>query len=234
MSDQAGTPAAPDAAPAASTATPAAAQGATPSWTDATPETTPATADATAADASKNDATTADAGDAVAEEAKPEDKPAERMAPEAYELKAPEGVALDPELTTEFEGLARELNMPQDEAQAMVERMAPRIQARMQAAQVEVLAQARADWSAQVDADPEIGGQAKAQTLATAAKALKEFGTEPLRALLKDSGIEAHPEVIRFFYRAGKSLSADAFVGGRAPSKSNDAQSIYAASNMNP
>jgi hypothetical protein len=237
------TEAAATAAPAETTAAPAAAPAADPpattqapaaSWVDATTETTPATAEAQAGDAPKDGAQAADAGDQAAEKADTEDKPAERAAPEAYEFKAPEGVALDKELTAEFEGLARELSMPQDEAQALVERMAPKIQARMQAAQVEMLATARAEWAAAVEADPEIGGQARGAALASAAKALKEFGTEPLRALLKDSGIEAHPEVIRFFSRAGKSLSEESFMGGRAPAKQSTAQAIYTASQMNP
>lgn len=41
-----------------------------------------------------------------------------------------------------------------------------------------------------------------------------------------------HPEIIRLFYRAGRSLSQDAFVGGKAAQA--DAQSIFSQSNMNP
>lgn len=222
--DTAAAPAAP--APVPSALAPAAAQ----SWVDAPTEIKPADAAAPAPDATKDGDQAADPG----AQAPAEDKPAERAAPEAYELKAPEGVTLDTELVAEFEGMARELSMPQAEAQALVERMAPKIQARMQAAQVELLAQARAEWSNQVEADPEIGGAGKAQVLATAGKALQTFGSDALRALLKDSGIEAHPEVIRFFYRAGKSVSEESFIGGRASSTSSAAQSIYSASNMNP
>ena len=224
-------PAAPAVAPAAS---PAPAQAAAPSWVDATTETKPAEADATSTDqAPKTDAPAADAAQAPAEEAKPEDKPAERAAPDAYEFTAPDGVALDKELTAEFEGLARELNMPQAEAQQLVERMAPKMQARMQAAQVELLAKARAEWSEQLAADPEIGGDKQQQALATAAKALGAFGSDPLRALLKDSGLQGHPEVVRFFVNVGKGMGEDSFIRGRAPTKTS-AQGIYAASGMNP
>ena len=41
-----------------------------------------------------------------------------------------------------------------------------------------------------------------------------------------------HPEIIRLFYRAGRSLSQDGFVGGKAAQA--DAQSIFSQSNMNP
>lgn len=229
MSDAAATSAPTDTAAAPAAASPATSQAPAASWVDAPTDATPASAAAPASDAAAKPAgTDAAAGEAKTEEAKPE-----RAAPEAYEFKAPEGVELNPALLGEFEGLARELNMPQNEAQAIVERMTPKIQARMQAQQIEIMAQARADWLQQIESDAEIGGAAKQASQASAAKALHQFGTPELRALLKDSGLEAHPEVVRFFSRAGKAISEDSFVSGRPPTKST-AQALYGASNMNP
>jgi len=229
MSEAAAAAAPTDTAAAPAAASPATSQAPAASWVDAPTDTTPASAAAPASDAAAKPAgTDAAAGEAKTEEAKPE-----RAAPEAYEFKAPEGVELNPALLGEFEGLARELNMPQNEAQAIVERMTPKIQARMQAQQIEIMAQARADWLQQIESDAEIGGAAKQASQASAAKALHQFGTPELRALLKDSGLEAHPEVVRFFSRAGKAISEDSFVSGRPPTKST-AQALYGASNMNP
>lgn len=229
MSEAAAAAAPTDTAAAPAADSPATSQAPAASWVDAPTDTTPASAAAPASDAAAKPAgTDAAAGEAKTEEAKPE-----RAAPEAYEFKAPEGVELNPALLGEFEGLARELNMPQNEAQAIVERMTPKIQARMQAQQIEIMAQARADWLQQIEADAEIGGAAKQASQASAAKALHQFGTPELRVLLKDSGLEAHPEVVRFFSRAGKAISEDSFVSGRPPTKST-AQALYGASNMNP
>jgi len=229
MSEAAAAAAPTDTAAAPAAASPATSQAPAASWVDAPTDATPASAAAPASDAAAKPAgTDAAAGEAKAEEAKPE-----RVAPESYEFKAPEGVELNPALLGEFEGLARELNMPQNEAQAIVERMTPKIQARMQAQQIEIMAQARADWLQQIESDAEIGGAAKQASQASAAKALHQFGTPELRALLKDSGLEAHPEVVRFFSRAGKAISEDSFVSGRPPTKST-AQALYGASNMNP
>jgi len=229
MSEAAAAAAPTDTAAAPAAASPATSQAPAASWVDAPTDTTPASAAAPASDAAAKPAgTDAAAGEAKTEEAKPE-----RAAPEAYEFKAPEGVELNPALLGEFEGLARELNMPQNEAQAIVERMTPKIQARMQAQQIEIMAQARADWLQQIESDAEIGGAAKQASQASAAKALHQFGTPELRVLLKDSGLEAHPEVVRFFSRAGKAISEDSFVSGRPPTKST-AQALYGASNMNP
>lgn len=229
MSEAAAAAAPTDTAAAPAAASPATSQAPAASWVDAPTDATPASAAAPASDAAAKPAgTDAAAGEAKTEEAKPE-----RVAPESYEFKAPEGVELNPALLGEFEGLARELNMPQNEAQAIVERMTPKIQARMQAQQIEIMAQARADWLQQIESDAEIGGAAKQASQASAAKALHQFGTPELRALLKDSGLEAHPEVVRFFSRAGKAISEDSFVSGRPPTKST-AQALYGASNMNP
>ncbi len=229
MSEAAAAAAPTDTAAAPAAASPATSQAPAASWVDAPNDATPASAAAPASDAAAKPAgTDAAAGEAKTEEAKPE-----RAAPEAYEFKAPEGVELNPALLGEFEGLARELNMPQNEAQAIVERMTPKIQARMQAQQIEIMAQARADWLQQIESDAEIGGAAKQASQASAAKALHQFGTPELRVLLKDSGLEAHPEVVRFFSRAGKAISEDSFVSGRPPTKST-AQALYGASNMNP
>ncbi|MBP7966121.1 MAG: protease [Burkholderiaceae bacterium] len=229
MSESAAAAAPTDTAAAPAAASPATSQAPAASWVDAPTDATPASAAAPASDAAAKPAgTDAAAGEAKAEEAKPD-----RAAPESYEFKAPDGVELNPALLGEFEGLARELNMPQNEAQAIVERMTPKIQARMQAQQIEIMAQARADWLQQIESDAEIGGAAKQASQASAAKALHQFGTPELRALLKDSGLEAHPEVVRFFSRAGKAISEDSFVSGRPPTKST-AQALYGASNMNP
>jgi hypothetical protein len=162
---------------------------------------------------------------------------AERAAPEAYELKAPEGVTLDAEARSEFEAVARELNMPQAEAQALVERMAPKLQQRFVAQQAETVARVSAEWAEAAKADKEIGGDALPQNLAAARRAVKQFGSPELSALLEDSRLGNHPEVLRFLARAGRALGEDGtFLAGRAPGHrgATPAQSIYAASNMNP
>jgi len=160
-------------------------------------------------------------GDGQADKPADADKPAERAAPEKYEFTAPEGTALDAEVLAEFEGAARELGMPQAEAQALVDKLAPKIAARaaaaVQAQQAEAVAQISAQWADSAQADKEIGGDALPQSLAHANRALKQFGTPELRSLLEDSKLGNHPEVLRFLARAGKATSEDtAFMSGKA------------------
>jgi hypothetical protein len=134
-------------------------------------------------------------------------------APEAYEFKAPEGKEFDPEVINSFSDIAKELDLPQDAAQKMIDKLAPKIQER----QMQVIEQVRNDWAQQAQTDKEYGGEKLTENLAVAKKALDAFGTPELRSLLNESGLGNNPEVIRFMFRAGKAISEDRFVGG-APS----------------
>lgn len=133
-------------------------------------------------------------------------------APEKYEFNdkvadAPE--VLDPEVLTAFGEVAKELDLPQDAAQKVLDKVAPVIQAR-QAEQVE---KARIDWAEESKSDEEFGGETFETNLEVAKTALDAFGTDPFKQLLSESGLGNHPEVIRFMYRAGKAISEDSYVG---------------------
>lgn len=163
------------------------------------------------------------------------DKPA--GAPEKYEFTTPDGVTLDADLLGEFEGVARELNLPQDKAQMVVDKLAPKVAERMAAQQQAVVQQARADWLAASKSDKEFGGDKLAENMGVVSKAMSSFGTPELRALLDESGLGNHPEVIRAFYRAGKAISEDRIVTGNTGPASGmpktDARSLYPNSNLN-
>lgn len=136
-------------------------------------------------------------------------------APEQYaEFKAPEGVTFDTGVIGEFSKAAKELDLPQDKAQQLLDRMGPVMVARS----AERLIAARQEWVGQVQADKEIGGDKLPENLAAAKKALDTFGTPELRTLLIETGLGDHPEMIRAFVRAGKAISEDTLaVGGKKP-----------------
>ena len=139
-------------------------------------------------------------------------------APEKYEpFVAPEGTALDAAVMTEFETAARELNLPQDAAQKLVDKMAP-VMAKQQAAQLEQL---RTDWAAASTSDKEFGGDKLAENLGFARKAIDTFGTPELKTMLDQTGLGNHPDVVRFMVRAGKAISEDRIVTGGAPASAN-------------
>lgn len=136
------------------------------------------------------------------------DKAAEAKAPEAYEFKAPEGQAFDEQIIKEYSDVAKELNLPQEHAQKLLDRIAPKLQER----QMQQLEAVRTEWAEAATADKEFGGEKLQENLAIAKTALDKFGTPELRSLLNQSGLGNNPEVIRFMYRAGKAISGDRFV----------------------
>jgi len=163
------------------------------------------------------------------------DKPADdkpQGAPEAYSFDAPEGVTFDDAVVEAFSEVARDLNLPQDQAQKVLDKMAPVMAAR-QADQIQAV---RSQWESDARADKEFGGDKLDENLAVAKKAMDAFATPELKALLNETGMGNHPEIIRTFYRAGKAISEDKFINGatsNAP-RQGDARRLYAASNMNP
>ena len=145
-------------------------------------------------------------------ESETSEQEAKEGAPETYEFNdkvadAPE--VLDPEVLTAFGEVAKELDLPQDAAQKVLDKVAPVIQAR-QAEQVE---KARVEWAEESKSDDEFGGETFETNLEVAKTALNAFGTDPFKQLLSESGLGNHPEVIRFMYRAGKAISEDSYVG---------------------
>lgn len=139
-------------------------------------------------------------------------------APEKYEFKAPEGRQFDAEVIGSFSEVAKELNLSQESAQKVLDRVAPKM-AERQAAQLEAI---RSQWTESSRSDKEFGGDKLNENLVTAKRALDSFGTPELRTLLNESGLGNHPELVRFMFRAGQSISEDRFVGssnGSTPSK---------------
>ncbi len=133
-------------------------------------------------------------------------------APDKYEFNPKVADApdeLDPEVLTAFGEVAKELDLPQEAAQKVLDKVAPVIQAK----QAKAVEQARADWATESQSDEEFGGENLEANLEIAKTSLKEFGTDALKSLLQESGLGNHPEVIRFMYRAGKAISEDGYVG---------------------
>jgi hypothetical protein len=172
-----------------------------------------------AASTQTTEAANAEGGEASGEKA-PEG------APEKYEFSIPEGSTLDAEGLEAFSEIAKDLNLSQDAAQKMIDKMAPEMAAR----QAEAIKAVQAEWLEGSKVDKEFGGEKLNENLSVAKKALDTFGTPELRTLLNETGLGNHPEIIRMMYRAGKAISEDKFVPatGGSPAGSKDfAKSLY-------
>lgn len=148
-------------------------------------------------------------------------KPAE-VVPEKYEFKAPEGTEYAPEVLESFSAAAKKTKLSQEQAQQLIEEMAPALVAR----QVDQVKAIHDDWRAAASSDAEFGGDKLAENLGVARKALETFGTPALRSLLDETGLGNHPEVIRVLFKVGKAISEDKFVGGHAPAGASDATKV--------
>ncbi len=141
-------------------------------------------------------------------------------APEKYEFKAPDGRNFDNEVMHAYSEVARELNLSQESAQKMLDRIGPK----MAEQQIKDIQSVKTGWLDSSRVDKEFGGDNINTNMSTAKRALDTFGTPELKNLLNETGLGNHPEVIRFFFRAGKSISEDTFVGatsGSVPNKGN-------------
>ena len=103
-------------------------------------------------------------------EEKAEDKKPEPKAPEEYaEFTVPEGTTLDEQTATEFKGLAKELDLTQEQAQKLLDFGGGKLRAQIEAP-YKVWNEMQAKWQAEVKADPEIGGTKYEQSIKDAAQ----------------------------------------------------------------
>ena len=154
-------------------------------------------------------ATTQASVEQTPEQASAEQQP-KAGAPEVYEFKAAEGQTFDPEFLKSYSEVAKELNLTQEAAQTMIDKVGP-VLAQQQAAQI---AQVRNDWAEASKVDAEFGGTKFDENLAIAKQSIDKFATPEFKQMLDDTGLGNHPEWIRYCYRVSKAFSPDNFEGG--------------------
>lgn len=162
--------------------------------------------------------TAADGTDAKAPDAKakPPDAKADPAAAlaksyEGWQPKVPEGLPVDAKAFGEFQKLFIAEGIEPAKAQKLVDAFAKGELARMQEVASTIKAE-QASWERAVRADKELAGEdgkQLEQSLVAGRRAMQKWATPELRALLKSSGLEAHPEMIRLMARAGATLKED-------------------------
>lgn len=169
--------------------------------------------------------------DKPADGEKPADKPDDKEqkqegAPEKYEFKAGEGVELDTEALKDFEPVARELNLTNEQAQKLVDAY-PKILAGVQQRQAEAWQKQTEGWAETVKADKEIGGDKLTANLSAAQRALEQFGDPELKEYLDSTGLGNHPALVKAFIKVGKAMSEDKVVTGGHESGGSDLISAF-------
>lgn len=151
--------------------------------------------------------------------AKPEDpaktddgkKDEPKGAPEAYDFKLPDGMEIDAEVLGEFTAFAKELNLPQDKAQKIVDFQAKLASKQADEYQAAVEKQ-KEQWMAAVKNDPDLGGENYEKSVASAVKVVQAFGSPELREVLSATGLGNNPELFKFVHRISQAISEDKFV----------------------
>lgn len=124
-------------------------------------------------------------------------------APEKYAFTAPEGQELDTSALAQFEPVARELNLTQEQAQKLVD-VYPKVLAGVQQQQAESWQKQTEDWAAAVKADKDIGGDKLASNLGAAPRAIDTFGTKELKEYLDGTCARSLVNVALRRKRSGK------------------------------
>lgn len=169
----------------------------------------------------------------VKEEVKPEgdeqtdnkDAKPESVIPEKYELKLPEGMALDEAALEAFTPIAKELGLDQEKAQKLADVYAG-IKAKEAAQAQEAWVKDVANWRKEVETDKVLGGQAFEGNKRAALAALKAYAPPELQPLLEQSGLGNHKAIFAFCAAVGKAMSEDKFEKG-APAGDQGLAGLY-------
>lgn len=166
---------------------------------------------------------------------KPEAKPetllgAEKIVPEKYELKMPDGSPLDKEAITRVESYAKANKLSNEEAQKLLEVENTAVKAFAEKAHAEAET-VKATWLEGSKNDKEIGGDNLAKNVEVSHRVLDKFGSPLLKQILNETGTGNHPELIRMLSRIGKEFSEDELIPGKPPTqpapKTDPANKLY-------
>ncbi|MBQ9240552.1 MAG: hypothetical protein IJ164_04325 [Duodenibacillus sp.] len=155
-------------------------------------------------------------GQQQSQEAKSEEP---KGAPEKYDdFSVPEGYELDKGVSEAFKGVAKELGLTQENAQAVITKMTPAL-AQMQVEQINEISQGFVNRTM---SDPEIGGTKWQTAQRDVARIRDMFGKGPDGKMDPDveeflnSPIGNHPGVLKLFARAGRAFGEGGFPQGRS------------------
>ena len=162
---------------------------------------------------------------------KPDEKQEEKkpVAPEKYELVAPEGFEqLDQGLLDQFTPIAKECGLSNEQAQKLANLYSKQLMQSNELQEQEFFKQ-RQTWVNELKNDPEFGAGNDDTFKASVGKAqlaLKQFGSPELSQYLQQSGLGDNVYLVKAFAKIGAALGEDGFVDGNGGSSSKSAADI--------
>jgi len=135
----------------------------------------------------------------------------EQEALKEYTLELPENSQLDASAVERIASFAKERGLTKDQAQELlsIESDAVSKFAEAQAEQVNLKVES---WKADVKQDKELGGEAYEKNVELAKRVVERFATEDFKKALNETGLGNHPELVRIFFKIGKSMAEDQLV----------------------
>lgn len=140
--------------------------------------------------------------------------PAAPAVPDKYEFKVPEGY-YDPTVTDRVSVVAKDLKLPTEAAQRLLDVAAAEVSA-YQASVAVTVEKTIADWEAAARADKDFGGVSFDKNVELAKSVLVKFGNDELIKGLTETGYGSHPEMVRFMVKIGRAMKEDDFVDSKS------------------
>lgn len=154
-------------------------------------------------------------------------------APETYDfkdVKLPDGMELDAELTGEFSSIAKEMKLSQakaDKFMGMGVKLSQKLQQNFENAIKEAQGNRIKEIKTMLNTDPEIGGANLKSTLLEANEAYKAFVSEEAANVLAETGLNNHPAIVKMFRDIGRQVKGDAIKGLGSPKHQRTAEDWY-------
>lgn len=153
--------------------------------------------------------------------------------PETYdfkEVKLPDGMELDAELTGEFSSIAKEMKLSQakaDKFMGMGVKLSQKLQQNFENAIKEAQENRIKEIKTMLNTDPEIGGANLKSTLLEANEAYKAFVSEDAANVLAETGLNNHPAIVKMFRDIGRQVKNDTIKGLGSPKHQRTAEDWY-------
>ena len=146
-----------------------------------------------------------------------------------WDLAVPEDFPIPEDNLKSFVAAAKKFGLSREQAEGMIGWHKEFNQA-AQEYQKQEQARVVGEWDKIIMADREFGGANFKGTIAAARKALSEFDPDgSLRAMLRQTGFDRNPEIIRVVARVGRAMGEQGFVGagGGGKDKSPLSERMY-------
>jgi len=152
----------------------------------------------------------------------------DKVVPEKYDLKLPDGSFLDQGRIDKVALHAKEYGLNNEQAQKLLESEHEAVSSYAQNLQKEFESQHKG-WLEAIKNDKEIGGDSYQENIEQAHRVLKRFGNEAFFKELETTKLGDHPELVRTFVRISKALSEDKLImaGAQSPGKKSIEDIFY-------